>query len=116
VTHLSGRILDARGNPVKNAVIEIWQVTTTGLSAHPRLQPREDRNFQASAASRPDPRASTVSAPSSGRVSRRTPHIHVKVKKGERELLTTQCYVKGEPQNARDGVLRGIRDRGRGSR
>jgi hypothetical protein len=26
ITHLSGRILDARGNPVKNAVIEIWQV------------------------------------------------------------------------------------------
>src|SRR5438309_7275180 len=26
VTHLSGRILDSRGDPVRNAVIEIWQV------------------------------------------------------------------------------------------
>ena len=25
VTHLSGRILDARGNPVRNALVEIWQ-------------------------------------------------------------------------------------------
>ena len=40
----------------------------------------------------------------------RTPHIHFKVSKAGKELLTTQCYVKGEAQNARDGVLRGIRD------
>jgi protocatechuate 3,4-dioxygenase beta subunit len=40
----------------------------------------------------------------------RTPHIHVKVKRGDRELLTTQCYIKGHPQNEKDGVLRGIRD------
>jgi protocatechuate 3,4-dioxygenase, beta subunit len=32
------------------------------------------------------------------------------VKKGERELLTTQCYVKGHPQDERDGLLRSIRD------
>jgi protocatechuate 3,4-dioxygenase beta subunit len=25
-----------------------------------------------------------------------------------REKFTTQCYIKGEPQNERDGVLRGI--------
>jgi protocatechuate 3,4-dioxygenase beta subunit len=27
-----------------------------------------------------------------------------------REKWTTQCYVKGEPQNERDGVYRGIQD------
>jgi len=27
-----------------------------------------------------------------------------------RDKWTTQCYVKGEPRNAQDGVLRGIRD------
>ena len=31
----------------------------------------------------------------------RTPHIHVKVKKGGRELLTTQIFVNGHPQNQR---------------
>src|SRR5712692_6299750 len=25
ITHLSGRILDASGNPVRNALVEIWQ-------------------------------------------------------------------------------------------
>src|SRR5262249_22296479 len=40
----------------------------------------------------------------------RTPHIHVKVKKGNRELLTTQIFIAGHQQNANDGVLRGIRD------
>jgi protocatechuate 3,4-dioxygenase beta subunit len=32
------------------------------------------------------------------------------VKKGTKELLTTQCYVKGESRNDRDGVFRSIRD------
>ena len=32
------------------------------------------------------------------------------VKKGAKELLVTQCYIKGEPTNDRDGVYRGIRD------
>jgi protocatechuate 3,4-dioxygenase beta subunit len=26
------------------------------------------------------------------------------------EKFTTQCYIEGEPQNERDGVLRGITD------
>ena len=40
----------------------------------------------------------------------RTPHIHFMVKYKGKEQLTTQCYVKGHPQNERDGVFRGIRD------
>ena len=40
----------------------------------------------------------------------RTPHIHVKVKRRGKELLTTQCYIKGHPQNARDGILGSVRD------
>jgi protocatechuate 3,4-dioxygenase beta subunit len=40
----------------------------------------------------------------------RTRHIHFAIKLKGQEKWTTQCYVKGEPQNARDGVLSGIRD------
>ncbi|HEX3135805.1 MAG TPA: intradiol ring-cleavage dioxygenase, partial [Planctomycetota bacterium] len=40
----------------------------------------------------------------------RTPHIHVKIRQGETELLTTQCYVNGDPGNERDGILRSITD------
>ncbi|MEO2091769.1 MAG: intradiol ring-cleavage dioxygenase, partial [Gemmataceae bacterium] len=36
----------------------------------------------------------------------RTPHIHYKVKRGNRELLTSQIMISGHEQNARDGVLR----------
>jgi protocatechuate 3,4-dioxygenase beta subunit len=40
----------------------------------------------------------------------RTPHIHFAINRGGKRILTTQCYVKGEKGNERDGVLRGIRD------
>ena len=35
----------------------------------------------------------------------RPPHIHLKVRLGSRELLTTQIYVRGEGANARDWLL-----------
>jgi protocatechuate 3,4-dioxygenase beta subunit len=38
--------------------------------------------------------------------SGRTPHIHVKVRLGARELLTTQVYVADEPANQRDFLWR----------
>src|SRR5262249_11224969 len=40
----------------------------------------------------------------------RTPHIHYKLKKGGKGLLTTQCYIKGHKGNDRDGIYRDIRD------
>ena len=36
VTHLGGRILDAKGNPVRNALVEIWQVDNNGSYIHTR--------------------------------------------------------------------------------
>jgi protocatechuate 3,4-dioxygenase beta subunit len=38
---------------------------------------------------------------------RPAPHIHVKVKKASRELLTTQIMIAGHPGNEIDGVARG---------
>ena len=34
VTRLSGRILDARGNPLRNATVEIWQTDKNGAYIH----------------------------------------------------------------------------------
>src|SRR3954447_16346397 len=48
VTHLGGRILDARGNPLRNALVEIWQVDGHGSYIHtgdPNRQ-KHDTNFQ----------------------------------------------------------------------
>src|SRR5512138_2408014 len=34
VTHLSGRLLDTRGQPIRNALVEIWQVDAKGVYLH----------------------------------------------------------------------------------
>src|SRR5262245_5227367 len=34
ITHLTGRILDAKGNPVNNALVEIWQCDNKGVYIH----------------------------------------------------------------------------------
>ena len=113
ITHLSGRLLDVTGAPIRNGVVEIWQVDNHGAYLHSGSDnhARRDANFQGfgrfTTGSTGEYRFRTIKpVPYPGR----TPHIHFKIKRGDRELLTTQCYIKGEPQNERDGVLRGIRD------
>ena len=116
VTHLTGRVLDTSGGPIKDATVEIWQCDAHAVYLHTadsgRKKAQQDKNFQGFGRSRPARRASTGSAPSSRwrTPAGRRPHIHVKVKKGDRELLTTQFMVAGNPGNERDGVFRGLRD------
>src|SRR4051812_45099066 len=43
VTHLTGRILDAKGNPVRNALVEIWQVDGNGAYLHSK-DPNRDKH------------------------------------------------------------------------
>jgi protocatechuate 3,4-dioxygenase beta subunit len=114
VTHLTGRVLDTGGSPLRGVTVEIWQVDGRGVYLHSRsgnTGSGRDQNFQGfgrfETGSTGEYRFRTVKPVA---YPGRTPHIHVKVKRGDRELLTTQCYVKGDPGNARDGVLRGIRD------
>src|SRR5205814_5929406 len=42
VTHLSGRILDARGDPIRNALVEIWQVDAKGIYIHSECPNRKE--------------------------------------------------------------------------
>jgi protocatechuate 3,4-dioxygenase beta subunit len=113
ITHLGGKILDAKGNPVRNAVVEIWQVDSKGAYLHSGSSNRKkrDENFQGFGrfltGSNGKYYFRTVKpVPYPGR----TPHIHFKIRKGSKELLTTQCYVKGEPGNKKDFILQSIRD------
>jgi protocatechuate 3,4-dioxygenase beta subunit len=113
ITHLSGKILDARGEPVRNALVEIWQVDSQGAYLHTDSGNRDkrDANFQGfgrflTGKSGEYYFRTIKPVPYPGR----TPHIHFKIKKGGKELLTTQCYIKGEPRNERDGIFRSIRD------
>ncbi len=113
ITHLTGRILDSSGAPIRNAVVEIWQTDAGGAYVHTRSGNAENRdgNFQGfgrfltgSAGEYYFRTIKPVAYPG------RTPHIHYKVKLKGQDDFTTQCYIKGHPQNARDGVLRGVRD------
>jgi protocatechuate 3,4-dioxygenase, beta subunit len=113
VTYLTGRILDAKGDPVRSALVEIWQVDSNGAYIHTKDPHGEnhDKNFQG---------FGRFLTSSTGEYYfrtikpvlyiGRTRHIHFKIKRGSKELLTTQCYVKGEPANDRDGIYRSIRD------
>src|SRR5512147_2989902 len=50
VTHLTGKVLDAKGNPLKNAVVEIWQCDANEVYLHTKdsagKKDKQDKNFQ----------------------------------------------------------------------
>jgi len=110
ITHLTGRVLSMNGSPLNNLVVEIWQVDANGAYLHSGTDnaARRDRNFQG---------FGRFTTDSEGRYRFRTvkpvaypgrcPHIHFKIKRGDRELLTTQLFIAGHAGNARDGIWRG---------
>jgi protocatechuate 3,4-dioxygenase beta subunit len=115
VTYLSGKVLDAKGSPLRNALVEIWQCDANGVYLHSEdsepKKKQQDKNFQGFGRFLTGKNGEYLfrtikPVPYPGR----TPHIHVKVKRAGKELLTTQCYIKGHEGNARDGILRGIKD------
>jgi protocatechuate 3,4-dioxygenase beta subunit len=113
ITHLGGRILDANGNPLRNALVEIWQVDNNGAYLHSGTSNREkkDSNFQGfgrflTGKSGEYYFRTVKPVPYPGR----TPHIHFAVKMKGRDKFTTQCYIKGHPGNERDGIWRSVRD------
>ncbi len=116
ITHLTGRVLGPTGTPVRNATVEIWQCDAnevylhTGDSGSTRNQ--QDKNFQGfgrfTTATSGEYYFRTIKpVPYPGRPA---PHMHVKVKRGGRELLTTQIMIAGHPGNMRDGIFLGAGD------
>src|ERR1041384_4566886 len=113
ITHLTGRILDSRGGPIRNVLVEIWQVDSNGVYLHTGSNnyAGRDKNFQGfgrfltgSTGEYYFRTVKPVLYPG------RTRHIHFALKMKGREKWTTQCYVKGEPQNEKDGVYKGIKE------
>ena len=113
ITHLSGRLLDAKGDPVRDATIEIWEVDGTGVYLADRAnQTKFDANFQGfgrfltgSTGEYYFRTLKPVRYP-----GRQAPHIHFKVKMKGHEAWTTQLFIRGYPGNAQDGVFQGIGD------
>lgn len=112
ITHLSGRVLDLSGNPIRNAFVEIWQVDNNAVYIHTgdtTNRANQDTNFQGYGRFLTGSKGhyyfrtiKPVAYPG------RTPHIHVGVSRGGQRILTTQFYIKGHDNNQRDGVLQRI--------
>ena len=107
-----GLVWTTLGSPVKDVTIEIWQCDANEVYLHTgdseSKKDQQDKNFQGfgrfTTASTGEYRFRTIKpVPYPGR----TPHIHVKIKKGDRELLTTQFFINGHPQNRSDGIFMG---------
>ena len=104
---VEGTVADLQGKPVAGAQVEIWQCDEAGHYHHPGDGGKADPAFQGFG-------RVTVGADGKYRFrtirpvayTGRTPHIHVKVKLGTRELLTTQLYVADDPGNERDSLWR----------
>ncbi len=112
---VSGVVSDVEGKPVSGAIVEIWQCDHEGTYRHSRSSGNAPMAFQG---------FGKVQVSADGRYRFRTikpvayvgrpPHIHVKVKLGNRELLTTQMYVAGEAANSRDLSTRSLSNADRG--
>ena len=104
---VEGNVSDLAGKPVTGAQVEIWQCDHDGHYHHPGDGGKADQRFQGFG-------RVMVGTDGSYRFrtlkpvayAGRTPHIHVKVRLGQRELLTTQLYVAGDAGNAQDFLWR----------
>ena len=113
ITHLTGKVMDQKGNLVRNARVEIWQVDGNGIYLHTQGGDRnkQDKNFQGfgrfTTGMKGEYYFRTVKPVS---YPGRTPHIHFAVYVGNKKVLSTQMLIKGHAQNAGDGLFRRIND------
>ncbi|MCW1915760.1 protocatechuate 3,4-dioxygenase [Luteolibacter sp. GHJ8] len=117
ISWVSGCVMDASGQPLRNATVEIWQCDAKSSYIHSRGRNENglDGNFQGYGRYQTD---------STGRYQFRTikpvsydlngmfraPHIHFAISRNGRRIFTTQMMVKGHADNARDHVLGEIAD------
>jgi protocatechuate 3,4-dioxygenase, beta subunit len=107
--YLTGRVLDRSGQPVTNAMVEIWQCDANAIYHHPAggAPAERDPNFQGYGRMQTGADGAfhfrtirPVAYPG------RTPHIHVRIAPRAGGTLATQLYLADEPGNARDFLFR----------
>ena len=116
--HLTGRVLNNQGEPVKGARIEVWQANTHGRYAHPTdINPAPlDPNFQGYGVQVTDgegryrfktikPGAYPINPVNATNI--RPPHIHFDVL-GTKDRLVTQMYFPDEPLNEQDIIFKDL--------
>ncbi|MCE2488791.1 MAG: hypothetical protein J4G17_02300 [Anaerolineae bacterium] len=110
---LQGRVLDTHGEPVADALVEIWQTDSNGAYDHPRSQQGGfDSNFQHFGADLSDDEGywdfRTVIP---GLYAGRPLHIHFRVRLDDQPVLTSQFYFATMLDDTEsDGIFRGAGD------
>jgi protocatechuate 3,4-dioxygenase beta subunit len=115
IIHVMGRVLNAKGEPIRNAKVEIWQANTHGRYDHPgdKNSAPLDPSFQGFGIQMTDREGryhfKTIrpGAYPAGTATR-TPHIHFDVQ-DQREHLITQMYFEGEPLNEKDFLFNAVK-------
>ncbi len=114
---IEGRIVDGDGQPVSDALVEIWQANAHGKYAHPddpqdkplesgfkgfgRVPTDESGGFRFTTI-----KPGRVVAPDGGL---QAPHINVTIlMRGMLRQLVTRIYFPGDPANAEDAVLASV--------
>jgi protocatechuate 3,4-dioxygenase beta subunit len=117
LVQLSGRVTNLKGEPLRNAPIEIWQANTHGRYSHPSDPNKQlslDPDFQGYALLRTDNdgkyRFTTIKpgAYPTARGDMRAPHIHFEIE-GEIDRKVTQLFFPNEPLNDKDRHLNSVR-------
>ncbi len=114
ISYVSGRVLGPGGDPIRNAVVEIWQADMSGIYLHSGSggdKEKQDRNFQG---------YGRFFTGETGEYLFRTikpvaytgrcPHIHFAVKMKGREKWSTELHLKDHPLNANDVVNRSVKN------
>lgn len=107
---LVGQVLDANGNPVPNAMVEIWQTDAEGVYDHPQDPSTAGRDttfqfFGSAVADTDGWYAFRTIVP--GKYEPRPRHIHFKVKQDGSTLLTSQFYFTDDVAEVQDeGIFR----------
>jgi protocatechuate 3,4-dioxygenase alpha subunit len=103
---IEGRVLDGAGQPVPDAMIEIWQAD--GAGRYPGTDPQAKTRFRGFGRSGTDAAgAFSFATVKPGPVGGAAPHVNVGVLgRGLLKRLFTRIYFDGEAANAGDPVLK----------
>jgi protocatechuate 3,4-dioxygenase beta subunit len=110
VIYIKGRVLDTAGNPVVDALVDLWQANAVGRYRHSSDQSKAalDPNFQGWAIVPSGINGEfgfTTIFPGeypAGNGWIRPPHIHFKITKKNFRSLTTQLYFENHELNSSD--------------
>jgi len=114
ILHLSGRIVDAMGSPLRNAFVEIWQCDAMGIYRHSRHEKQSggkfDRNFQGYGRFLTDVDGlyyfrTIKPVPYTFQGADRAPHIHFAISRNGARIFTTEMSIKDHPKNVKDRII-----------